>query len=114
MKKIIVLSVLAMGILSFSGCSLFGNSTPALVPTVEPNTVNIEKFAFIPATMTVKKGTAVNWMNYDSTPHQIKSTIFNSSLMSKGQSVSYTFNTAGIFDYSCSLHPSMLGKIIVE
>lgn len=104
-----------------SGCSLYGsapsnstNPTLAVKTTVETNAINIQNFAFSPATLTVKKGTAVTWANNDSAPHQIKSATFNSSQFSKGQTFSFTFNDVGTFDYSCAIHPSMLGKIVVE
>lgn len=122
MKKIIALSLLMVGALFFSGCGLKQNNSSNTVasqginqgPSVESNTVNIQNFSFIPATLTVKKGATVTWTNNDSAPHQIKSTTFNSSQMSNGQNFSFTFNAAGTFDYSCAIHPSMLGKIIVE
>jgi plastocyanin len=84
------------------------------IPAVAGNAVDIQNFAFSPATLTVKKGTTVTWTNNDSAAHQIKSTTFNSSQFGKGQTFSFTFNDAGTFDYSCAIHPSMLGKIIVE
>jgi amicyanin len=78
------------------------------------NSVNIQNFAFDPATLTVKKGATVTWTNSDSAAHQIRSATFKSNMLTKGQTFSFTFNTAGTFDYSCSVHPSMTGKIVVE
>jgi plastocyanin len=46
-------------------------------------------------------------------PHQIKSATFNSSPLSQGQTFQFTFSSVGSYDYSCAIHPSMLGKIIV-
>ena len=116
MKKSITLSLILLGTLVLSGCSLYGGSstnTPAIAPTA-PNSINIQNFAFNPGTLTVKKGTAVTWINNDSATHQIKSATFNSGQLGKGQSFSFTFDTAGSFDYSCAIHPSMTGKIIAE
>jgi plastocyanin len=81
--------------------------------------VTIKNFAFSPATLTVAKGTKVTWMNEDSTPHQIASdsgsaVSFSGPAIPQGQSYSFTFNTAGEFSYHCAIHPSMLGKIIVQ
>ena len=83
-------------------------------PIVESKAIGIKSFSFEPETLTVKKGTIVTWTNYDSAPHQIKSTAFVSSQLNKNQTYSFTFSQTGIFEYYCSLHPSMLGKIIVE
>lgn len=120
MKKNIAWLLIFLGIIVFSGCSLYGGSSNSSstaispAPSVEANAVNIQNFAFSPATLTVKKGTTVTWTNNDPAQHQIKSATFNSSQLSKGQTFSFTFNNVGTFDYSCAIHPSMLGKIIVE
>lgn len=130
MKKIIWLGVILISILATSGCSLYGNSqtsTPRAMPaitqpvTAQPATlnnnsgaINIENFAFSPRSMAVKKGATITWTNNDSAPHGIKSTGFNSETLNKGQSFSFTFNEAGTFNYSCSIHPAMTGEIIVE
>jgi len=76
--------------------------------------VAIQNFAFDPADLAVKAGDTVTWTNNDSAPHQIKSDVFNSPSLSKGQTFSFTFQNAGTFDYSCAIHPSMKGRIIVR
>lgn len=122
MKKTMLAMIIVIGAVIISGCSLYGNvpsnsnnsSTPAVKTTTNSNAINIQNFAFSPAILTVKKGTTVTWTNDDSAPHQIKSTTFNSSSLGKGQAFSFAFDTLGAFDYSCAIHPSMTGKIIVE
>lgn len=76
--------------------------------------IDIQNLTFEPATITVKKGSTVTWFNKDSVSHQIKSSFFNSAAFNPGQSVSYTFLTAGTYTYSCAIHPSMTGTIIVQ
>lgn len=76
--------------------------------------VIIEGFAFQPATLTVVKGSMVTWVNKDSAPHTVVGEEFESPRLNKRDSWSYTFDTAGTFDYICGLHPSMKGQIIVE
>lgn len=75
--------------------------------------VSIKNFAFNPETLTVKAGTIVTWTNNDSAPHQIKSNTFNSAVLNNGQNFKFTFSTVGEYNYLCSIHPSMTGKIIV-
>lgn len=75
--------------------------------------VSIKNFAFNPKTLTVKAGTVVAWTNNDSAPHQIKSSNFNSAVLNNGQNFKFTFSAAGEYNYLCSIHPSMTGKIIV-
>lgn len=81
---------------------------------VTPNTINISNFSFQPGTMKVKVGTTVTWVNMDSTIHKIKSDTFNSQNLNQGDKYSFTFNTKGSFPYSCAIHPSMTGTIVVE
>ena len=77
-------------------------------------TVSIKDFAFNPATITITKGTKVTWVNEDSAPHTATSEgSFDSVTLSKGQSFSYIFAETGTFNYKCSIHPSMKGKVIV-
>lgn len=80
--------------------------------------VEIKDYAYSPATITVKKGTTVTWTNQDSVRHDItpdeESDAFQGSeLLSKGESYSFTFNTAGTYTYHCSPHPYMTAKVIV-
>jgi plastocyanin len=118
MKKTLLLLPIFAATVFLSGCSLYGTQTSAPgAPTSINNTsnaINIENFAFSPSALIVKAGTTVTWTNNDGAPHQIKSSTFNSDSLKKGQSFSFTFAKAGTFDYACGIHPSMLGKIIVE
>jgi len=77
--------------------------------------ITIQNFAFDPAALTVKVGTTVTWTNQDSVQHSATSDngIFDSGLLSKGQSFSYTFSQAGEYTYHCSIHPKMVGSITV-
>ena len=124
-NKIAVLFLLLASTFIMSGCSLYGGtqnnptntgtkSTPTQVSATGSTTVNIQNFAFNPRTSTIKKGSTVTWTNNDSVTHQIKSDTFNSTPLSTGQSFSFTFTTAGTYAYSCAIHPSMTGQIIVE
>lgn len=109
MKKALFLGLLAMVVL-ISGC--YGpKSEPAAPPG--QNSVNIENFAFNPATITVQKGTTVTWTQMDSAQHTVTGNGFDSGNLNKGQTFSWTFNETGTFSYKCSNHPSMSGKVIV-
>lgn len=78
--------------------------------------IKIDNFTFTPATLTVKAGTTVTWVNEDDIPHAIaeKSRAFKSKVLDTDDKFSYTFATPGSFDYFCSLHPHMVGKIVVQ
>lgn len=137
-NKVLFLSFTLLGLtFLLSGCGLSGTqnlsntqNTPvspsvlssniAVAPIVQTdagqviNTVLIQGFAFNPGVLKIKKGETVSWINKDTAPHQIKSSTFGSDTLSNGQSFSYVFNETGTFNYSCSIHPSMTGQIIIE
>jgi len=89
-----------------------GTGSPA---AVAGDQVNIDNFAFAPATLTVKVGSTVTWTNHDEEPHTVAATdgSFHSPGMGTGATYSHTFPTAGNFDYVCSIHPSMHGTVVV-
>lgn len=87
--------------------------TPAAGTTVEIDMVN---FSFSPKEVTIKKGTAVIWLNKDSAVHTVTSDtgLFDSGSLANGASFGYTFSTAGTFAYHCTPHKAnMTGTIVV-
>jgi len=80
------------------------------------NQVVIENFSFAPATLTVKTGTKVTWINRDDVPHTVNENDkrFKSGPMDTDDQFSYTFSAPGTFSYFCALHPKMTGQIIVK
>jgi plastocyanin len=80
------------------------------------NVVTINNFTFSQKELTVAVGTTVKWVNHDDTPHTVveKKTTFRSKALDTDDSYSFTFASAGTFDYFCALHPYMVGKVIVK
>ena len=77
--------------------------------------VSIKNFAFNPSTLEIAKGTTVTWTNEDSASHTVTNEgVFDSRTLNNGQTFSYKFEDSGEFDYVCSIHPSMKGKIVVK
>jgi plastocyanin len=78
--------------------------------------VTIDNFTFAPAEITVSVGSTVTWENRDDIPHTVveKNKLFRSKALDTGDSYSFTFASAGTYDYFCGLHPHMVGKIIVK
>jgi plastocyanin len=79
-------------------------------------TVSMDHNTFIPGEITVVPGTTVTWVNKEAMPHTVVDTNkgFRSKTLAKDASFSFTFATAGDYDYLCSIHPNMKGKIIVK
>ncbi|PYP79102.1 MAG: metallophosphoesterase [Gemmatimonadetes bacterium] len=82
-----------------------------------PNEIGIDNFAFAPATLTVKSGTKVVWINDDDVPHlivNVEGKFPSSKVLDTNQRHSVTLTAPGTYKYFCSLHPQMQGKIVVE
>ncbi|MBI2649004.1 MAG: cupredoxin domain-containing protein [Thaumarchaeota archaeon] len=81
------------------------------------NGTSVPAYSFSPAAIEVKKGTTLTWSNLDSiAAHTVISVsgLFESQLIQPRGDFSFQFNEVGVFDYYCSLHPWMKGKIIVR
>jgi YVTN family beta-propeller protein len=76
--------------------------------------VTINGFAFMPPLLEVSPGGTVTWMNDDGTPHSVavNNGAVSDTLM-PGSNYSVNFDRPGDYDYVCSVHPYMAGKIIV-
>jgi plastocyanin len=84
--------------------------------TMETKMVSIDNFTFSAKELTVAVGSTVRWINHDDIPHSIVAgnTAFRSKVLDTDDVYSFTFTSAGTFDYRCGLHPLMTGTIIVK
>ena len=78
--------------------------------------VKVDNFTVSPETLTVRVNSTVTWVNKDDIPHVIASNdgLFKSKALDTDQKYSYTFSKAGTYSYYCSVHPKMVGKIVVQ
>jgi amicyanin len=78
--------------------------------------VKIDNFSFGPAEVKVPVGTTMTWTNRDDIPHTVVSTdkAFKSKVLDTDESFSFTFSKPGTYEYFCSIHPKMTGKIVVQ
>ena len=105
--------IVAMLLGPIVGAMLALGSAAAQDPT---NVITNDNFTFSPKELTVAVGTTVTWVNHDDIPHLVveKKTTFRSKALDTDDSYSYTFTSAGTFDYFCGLHPHMVGQVIVK
>ena len=91
---------------------------PGVIPPnmIAPNTIAIDNFTFGPQAATVPAGTTVTWVNRDDIPHTVVAVdkSFRSKVLDTDEKFSFTFAKAGTFDYFCSIHPHMTGKVVVR
>jgi len=78
--------------------------------------VRVDNFTFRPDTLTVPVNSTVTWVNKDDLPHTIASNdgLFKSKALDTEDKYSYTFRKPGTYAYFCSIHPKMVGKIVVQ
>ena len=78
--------------------------------------VKIDNFNFTPPTLVVAPGTTVTWTNDDDSPHSVheKDGKFKSAALDTDDKFSQTFTAPGEYEYFCSIHPRMVGKIVVK
>jgi len=71
--------------------------------------------SYSPNPSEVKVGEVVTWVNEDSAIHTATSTdgTFDSDILRRGQTYNYTFDSVGEYSYFCTLHPDMVGRVIV-
>jgi plastocyanin len=78
-------------------------------------TVVIEGVKFEPAELTVERGATVVWVNKDPFPHTATARgAFDSKEIAPGKSWKWIARKTGSYDYVCTLHPGMKGKLTVK
>lgn len=126
------LVVCVLGALVFAQCS-GSNSSPAMMPSPPPPpppapTGNNVSIAIGPGALTrttdafganpvmVAVGATVVWTNGDSVVHDATSDngAFATGSIGPGAQASVTFAAPGRFPYTCTIHPNMVGTIVVQ
>jgi plastocyanin len=109
LKSLLLVAAVATG----ASAAFAGNvATDAAAPTI----IVIKNMEFSLPMLTVAPGTTVTWVNEDETPHTVtdKGRVFRSAALDTSDRFSYTFAQPGEFTYYCTLHPMMVGKIVVK
>ena len=87
----------------------------AASPAKEGAKVSIANFAFAPAEITIAAGESITWTNDDGAPHGLEfdDNAPGTDLLLPKASFSRRFDQPGTYDYNCSVHPYMTGRVIV-
>ena len=121
----------ALSILMFAIACGGGQSSPSTAPSPMPlptpgvssssvaipvGAGSLGNRAYMPDELNVAVGTTVTWTNTDSVSHTSTSdaTRWNSGIVSPGERFSVAFQTAGTFPYHCTIHPGMVGTVVVR
>jgi plastocyanin len=78
--------------------------------------VRIDNFVFSPAEITIAPGTTVTWLNADDIPHTVvaEGGAFRSKPLDTDDRFATRFDRPGTYRYFCSLHPHMVGTVVVR
>src|SRR5215212_1058053 len=122
----LLLTALAVGLVSLSidATTIFAQTPTSISILPGSSAVKPDNKYYDPSPANVAVGTTVTWTNNDSTLHTVYSgspddsanggKLFQSTYMAKGKTFEHKFDTAGTFDYYCTLHPFMIGQIVVK
>ena len=119
------LTALAVGLISLSidATTIFAQTATSISILPGSSVANPDNKYYDPSPANVAVGTTVTWTNDDATLHTVYSglpsdpqqgQLFQSDFMTKGKTFTHTFDTAGTFDYYCTLHPFMIGQVVVK
>jgi plastocyanin len=86
------------------------------MPTADANTIVLKDFHFAPTSLTVAAGTTVSWKNLDGEPHTVVSSdgLFRSDGLDQDDIFTFKFDKPGTYNFLCSIHPQMMGTIVVR
>lgn len=103
--------LLAAALMGLAGGSPAAAGSPATVTVVVA-----KEFMFAPASLTVEAGSTVTWTNQDDEPHTVVSDsgLFRSGALDTKESFSFRFDQPGTYHYACSIHPRMIGTVVVR
>jgi plastocyanin len=118
---------LERGIGEDSGRNLQEESSSSASPlsTMEDGTVisivgNSGSNSYNPNLIEIKVGDTLTWKNDDSSPHTVTSSsdnnniiTFDSGVLMRGETFSFTFDMEVEYPYFCTLHPNMIGTVVV-
>jgi plastocyanin len=106
---LLALTMLAAGCGSGSSADKAAKATPA----TGVHDVTARQLAFTPAAIQVPAGTTVTWHFDDGTvPHNVQGDGFKSPNLKK-TTFQHRFDKPGTYNYVCTLHAGMTGRVVV-
>jgi plastocyanin len=120
MKRILAPAlVIVLTALALTGCSSpapSGGSTGGTTTGGASKTASVEikEFAFQPPSVEIAAGGTVKWTNADAATHTVKGDGWASGDLAQGASFEHAFAATGRYPYTCGVHPSMTGEVVVR
>ncbi len=100
--------------------SRVARETPApratATPLAQPR-VSVVDNGFLPARLSVRVGSSVTWINFGSDGHDVTGNgpggAWHSGPLAPSERYERSFALPGTYDYVCSIHPEMRGRLVV-
>ncbi len=91
-------------------------ASPALAGPSGTSQILIKDFKFIPASLSIKAGTQVTWVNHDDEAHNviISDGMGRSGAIDTDEKYTFKFNKPGEYHIRCSMHHRMAGTVVVQ
>lgn len=103
--------------IALSALALFVTAASGLAAGV---TGEIRTFQFHPGELTIEAGQSVAFTNHDAIPHSVTAepangtVAFDTGLFGQDETRTITPGEPGVYEFYCTRHPSMRGRLIVE
>jgi plastocyanin len=101
--------------------SIISRETPQTAATATASAqpqVQAVDYAFVPAQLSLPRGSTVTWTNGGSDGHDVTGSgpggDWRSGPLAPGDRYWRSFDLPGTFDYVCSIHPEMRGQIVIR
>lgn len=95
-----------------------GSCRPSDITAAPPDTtfVEVRDNFFVPQTVTIARGKSVRWTNRGQEAHTVATDTpgLGSDIITPTTWFEARFDDPGTFEYRCSLHPEMIGTVIVQ
>ena len=106
----------ALAVISMAALGWGATGAPVWADSPSTPQILIKDFMFSPTSLTVKAGTTVTWSNKDDEPHTVVSDtgLFRSGAVDTDETFTFKFDRPGTYHFTCSIHPRMVGTIVVQ
>lgn len=99
---------------SLAGAALLPTTASGGARLARSRTVLLRDSTFVPGNVTINRGDSVTWVWRDGgILHNVIAHSFRSHTKTRG-SFTHRFTHSGTFKYRCTVHPLMVGKVVVR
>lgn len=98
------------------GAAEYGAGAGSASGKQEAGVVKVQGYRFVPEQVEVQAGQTVTWRFVDADGHDVTANdrSFASEVLAGGQQFQHRFDKPGSYSYVCTLHPGMIGKVVVR